>query len=276
MKSSCPLSVVSCQERQPGRDQVLLEQASLVVPLPTSTGWQIRGLSLAKKGFMTRSVLILASLLGLTALRASATISRAIAFEEKVENAAAIVVGECIGQQSRWDDAHQWILTYSTFRVERTLKGLPSREITIVTPGGTVGHVAQDVIGVPKFRQGDERVLFVRNSQAGPTVLYLEQGDYHVVKERGETIVKPSALSAVLIDTGHGAAAAAEPVRTLREFEGRVRESVRRNDLQKMEMLAQKMRVESSIWAQLERNRWLVALAMIGAALATWQLYKRW
>jgi hypothetical protein len=225
---------------------------------------------------MTRPILALAGLLALAPLTASATISRAVAFEEKVENAASIVVGECIGQQSRWDDARNWILTYSTFRIEKTLKGMPAQEITIVTPGGTVGHIAQEVIGVPKFRQGDERVLFVRNSKAGPTVLYLEQGDYQVVEERGEKFVKPGAESAMLIDTGRGAAAASEPVRSLREFEGTVRDTMKRGEIQKMEMVARQKRVESSIWTQIQRNRMLVALALIGAALASWQLYKRW
>ncbi|HEX7808335.1 MAG TPA: hypothetical protein VF608_06420 [Thermoanaerobaculia bacterium] len=223
-----------------------------------------------------RPVLALAGILALTPLTAHATISRAVAFEEKVEDAAAIVVGTCIGQQSRYDSARNWILTYSTFRVEKTLKGFPSQEITIVTPGGTVGHIAQEIIGVPKFKQGDERVLFVRNTQAGPTVLYLEQGDYHVIQDRGEKIVRPAVSEAVMIDTGHGAAAADEPMRTLRDFEGRVKDAVKRQDLQKMELVERQKRAQSSIWSQIQRNRILVLLALVGAALATWQLYKRW
>lgn len=214
-------------------------------------------------------------LLLLSPLTAYATISRAVAFEEKVENAAAIVVGECIDQRSQWDSARNWILTYSTFRIEKTLKGMPAQEITIVTPGGTVGHIAQDVIGVPKFKPGDEHVLFVRHSQAGPTVLYLEQGDYHVIETRGEKLVKPAAQAAVMIDTGRGTAAASEPVRTLRDFEGNVRETMKRTELQKMELIERK-KAESSFWAQIQRNKVLMALALIGAALATWQLYKRW
>jgi hypothetical protein len=225
---------------------------------------------------MTRPGVVLAALLSLAPLTASATISRAVAFEDKVENAASIVVGECVGQESRWDDARHWILTYSTFRVEKTLKGMPSQTITIVTPGGTVGHIAQEVIGVPKFRQGDEHVLFVRNSQSGPTVLYLEQGDYHVLEQRGEKLVHPAATSQMIRDTGQGASLGAEPVRTLRDFEGNVRESMRRTELQKMELIARSKRADSSIWRQLQENRVLVLLALIGAILASWQLYRRW
>ncbi|MGN6182825.1 MAG: hypothetical protein ACTHQM_04135 [Thermoanaerobaculia bacterium] len=224
---------------------------------------------------MTRRLLPLL-LVVIAPLTASATVSRAVAFEEKVENAASIVVGECVRQQSQWDNARNWILTYSTFRVSKTLKGFPAQEITIVTPGGTVGHIAQDVIGVPKFKPGDEHVLFVRNSQAGPTVLYLEQGDYHVVDDRGEKLVRPAAeIASMTINTGRGIAAAEEPVRTLRDFEGSIRETIKRTELQKMELIEQK-KAESSIWSQIQRNKILVALALIGAALATWQLYKRW
>jgi hypothetical protein len=225
---------------------------------------------------MSRSALALAGILALAPLTADATISRAVAFEEKVEDAAAIVVGTCIDQQSRWDNARNWILTYSTFRVEKTLKGFPSQQITIVTPGGTVGNVAQDIVGVPKFSKGEEHVLFVRNTQAGPTVLYLEQGNYHVEKDGSERVVRPVASSAVLIDTGRGTAAAGEQAFTLRDFEGRVKDTVKRQDLQKMELMERTKQAESSIWSQIQRNRVLVALAMIGATLATWQLYKRW
>lgn len=224
---------------------------------------------------MTRS-LVLAGVLIFAPLTASATISKAIAFEEKVENAASIIVGECVAQRSQWDAARNWILTYSTFRIEKTLKGTPAHEITIVTPGGRVGNIAQDVIGVPKFREGDERVLFVRNSNAGPTVLYLEQGDYRVVEERGERIVKPAAAAAVMVDTGRGVAAAREPVRTLREFEGSVRDTIRRRETHRMEMLEQKKRAESSFWYHVKNNAALILLALVGAALAAWQVYKRW
>jgi hypothetical protein len=223
-----------------------------------------------------RSALALAGVLTFVPVTAHATIARAVAFEEKVENAASIVVGKCVAQQSKWDEARNWILTYSTFEIEKTIKGFPAQQITIVTPGGTVGHIAQEVIGVPKFRQGDEHVLFVRNSQAGPTVLYLEQGDYRVEQERGEKVVKAAASATMRVDTGRGAAMAVEPDRTLRDFEGSVRETMRKQDVQKMEMVERQKRAQSSIWSQLQRNRVLVGLAIIGAALASWQLYKRW
>lgn len=218
-----------------------------------------------------------AALLLLAPLAAEATISRSVAFEEKVENASTIVVGRLVGQQSRWDAANRNILTYSTFRIEKTLKGNPAQELTIVTPGGTVGTTAQEFIGVPRFRDGEEHVLFVRQAQAGPTVAFLEQGDYRVEKnDRGDRMVTPAVSTTVLVDTGRGTAASPEQPRTLRDFEGAVRDSVRRRETKRMELIEQQKKEQASLWNLIRRNKALVLLALLGAALATWQLVKRW
>ncbi|MGZ5443460.1 MAG: hypothetical protein ACXW5U_29810 [Thermoanaerobaculia bacterium] len=225
---------------------------------------------------MTRTTLALSALLVLIPVAADATIVRAVQFDDKVENAATIVIGKCVAQSSRWDPARNWILTYSTFRIEKTLKGAPAQEITIVTPGGTVDNIAQEIIGVPRFQKGEDHALFVRNSQAGPTVLYLEQGVYRVVEERGERMVQPAVSSAVLVDTGHGTAVTPERRRSLREFEGSVRETVRRREAMRMELIERSKKEQASLRSQIRRNRELLALALIGALLATWQLAKRW
>lgn len=224
-----------------------------------------------------RLPLAFAALLMLLPLTAEATLLEAKSFDEKVEQAASIVVGRCVSKESRWDDAHRWILTYNKFEVEKSLKGFPAREVTIVTPGGEVDNVQQDAVGVPKFNVGEEHVLFVRNTQAGPTVLYFEQGAYRVVRDgRGDRTVIPAVSSAVLIDTQAGKAVSPEEPRALREFEGRVRETVKRREAMKMMLIEKQKKEEASIMRVLERNKSLVILALIGALLATWQLVKRW
>jgi hypothetical protein len=225
---------------------------------------------------MTRTTLASAALLLLLPVSASATVSRAVAFEEKVENAASIVVGKCVAQRAQWDAGREWILTYSTFNVEKTLKGQPAQQITIVTPGGTIDNITQDVIGVPKFQPGEENVVFVRNSQAGPTVAFLEQGAYKVEKnERGDRIVEPSVTSAVVVDTGRGTSARPESARALRDFEGAVRDTIRRREVMRMQIIEREKKEQASLWNQLQRNRVLVALAVLGVLLATWQIAKR-
>lgn len=223
-----------------------------------------------------RAALAFVTVLALTPVVAEATIARAVKFDEKVERAASIVVGRVLSQQSSWDANRQRILTYSKFQIDDTLKGFPAREITIVTPGGTVGDVAQDFVGVPRFSTGDEHVVFVRNTRVGPTVLFLDQGAYRVEKDsRGDRFVVPLVSSGVLVDSQRGMAVAPEGPRSLRDFEGSVRESVRRREKMQMEMIDQKKRQEASIWSQVKRNKILVIVALLGAMLATWQFVKR-
>ena len=223
-----------------------------------------------------RLTLALAAVLTLLPSRAEATLAEVRTFDEKVENAASIVVGKLVARESRWDSAHRWILTYNQFEVAKSLKGLPARQITVVTPGGTVGHVTQDTVGVPKFEIGTEHVLFIRNTTAGPTVLYFEQGAYRLVPDgHGDKLVVPSVSSAVLIDTQAGKAVSPEEPRRLSEFEGRVRDAAKRREALRMEML-EKRKQESSFWNVVRRNKALVLLALIGAVVATIQLIRRW
>jgi hypothetical protein len=213
----------------------------------------------------------------LTPVAAEATISRAFSFDEKVEHAASIFVGKCVRQEARWDDSKRWILTYSTFSVEKMLKGTnPLRELTVVTPGGKVDGLQQDTIGVPHFDVGDERVLFVRNTEAGPTVLYFDQGAYTVVREGNERVVRPVASEAVYVNVKDGSSITSdERPRTLRDFEGAVRDSIRRREAIRMKMIEEKRQKEASLGSVLSRNKSLVALALLGVMLATWRILKR-
>jgi hypothetical protein len=223
-----------------------------------------------------RTALAFAAVLAFLPVAAEATIARAVKFDEKVDRAASIVVGKVVSQQSAWDAKRERILTYSKFQIEQTLKGVPSQEITIVTPGGTVGDIAQDYVGVPRFNTGGEHVVFVKNTNVGPTVLFFDQGAYRVEKDsHGDRIVTPLVTSAVLVDSQRGAAVAPESPRSLRDFTGNVRESVRRREVMRMEMIEQKKREEASLWNQVKRNKLLVTVALLGIMLATWQLMKR-
>ncbi len=223
-----------------------------------------------------RTALAIAAVLAFAPMTAQATISRAVKFDEKVDRAASIIVGRVVSQESSWDANRQRILTYSKIAVEKTLKGSPAREITIVTPGGTVGDIAQDYVGVPRFHTGDENVVFVRETRAGPTVLFFDQGAYRVEKNSGgERIVTPLVSSAVLVDVQRGVATTPESPRSLRDFESNVRDSIGRHEANRMRMIEQKQREEASLWNQVKRNKTLVILALLGAILATWHLVKR-
>ncbi len=206
----------------------------------------------------------------------SASIAELATFDEKVENAATIVLGTCVSTESHWDAEHRWIVTFSTFQVEKVIKGFPGiSTLTIVTPGGSVGGLHQETIGVPAFHTGDERVLFVKMTKSGPTVLYFDQGTYGVRFEGGEKIIAPVSSKLVKIDAKGSAVTDDEPARTLSRFEGDVRESLRAigDRKQKMDALAgRKRQEEASLWSVLSRNPLLVTLALVGLAsrLGAW------
>src|SRR5438874_1440502 len=109
--------------------------------------------------------LLVTAILLLVVPAAHAAVASAASFDQKVDNAAAIILGRCVRTESRWDADHRWILTYSTFTVEKSMKGGDVREITLVTPGGSVGPVHQSTVGVPEFQQGDEHVLFIKDTR---------------------------------------------------------------------------------------------------------------
>jgi hypothetical protein len=215
-----------------------------------------------------------------TAPVAHATLATAASFEQKVGNAASIIIGKCVRQESRFDPSGRWILTYSTFQIEKAMKGAAAPEITIVTPGGQVGSLHQSSIGIPAFQTGAENVIFVKNSNAGPTVLYFDQGAYDVKTDaRGQRVVIPVPSDLVTIDPQRGVAVAPDNTpQALPDFERRVGDTLRdqRNDKNRMNMLAaEKLRQEASLWTVVKQNRWTVLLALAGIAYATWRLIRR-
>jgi hypothetical protein len=225
-------------------------------------------------GALTISAILLA------APAAHATLVAAATFDQKVDNAVAIILGKCVRQESRFDPTGRWILTYSTFHVEKTMKGAEAGpEVTIVTPGGKVGSIHQDTIGIPAFQPGAENVIFVKNSQVGPTVLYFDQGAYDVTNdERGERIVTPARSNAVKVDTQRGMAVAPNDApQPLPQFERQIRDTVRdlRDSKMRMGLLAaERLRREASLWSVARENKWTIFLALAGIVFATWRLLR--
>jgi hypothetical protein len=192
---------------------------------------------------LPRFLLFVAAVTLATAPSASASIARAVSFDEKVASAESVVVGKVVSQRSGPDPSGRWILTWSTFEVESTLKGTAPRHLTVMTPGGSHEGVRQETIGSPAFREGAEHVIFVNDSQAGPTVAFLDQGVYDVVRDsRGRAMVRPTASRLMLIDQATGMAASAtgemSAPEALEEFQGRVRASVQRSEQRALRMQA--------------------------------------
>lgn len=92
--------------------------------------------------------------------------------------AAQIVVGRVIAQETRWEGG--WnarvITTYSLFRVEERIRGLPLGEILIEQRGGTIGGCTQRNSEQP-LPQSEDLLLFLHfsdtpESRSGPPIYY--------------------------------------------------------------------------------------------------------
>ncbi|MEA2238505.1 MAG: hypothetical protein QOC81_3229 [Thermoanaerobaculia bacterium] len=212
---------------------------------------------------------------------AKAAIAQAATFDEKVDNSAAIILGKCVKTEAKFDPTGRWIVTYATFAVEKSLKGDASGQLTVVTPGGTVNGIHQETIGVPVFETGDEHVVFLRNTRLGPSPLYFDQGTYNVAAgDHGEKLIVPMPSNVIHIDSQRGMAVApADEPRTLASFQSAVSESMRgsqkRQEMSAMAQNAAKAKPRASIGSTLAANKLLVALALLGLAIAGWQLWRR-
>ena len=87
-------------------------------------------------------------------------------FTELVARAQTVFVGQTLDVESRWVStaSGKVIVTLVTFKVEQTIKGELGGQTVLEFLGGTVGEDRMDVSGMPKFRVGDDDVLFVDES----------------------------------------------------------------------------------------------------------------
>lgn len=220
----------------------------------------------------------------LTSLSATASVARYVPFEEKVERAGAIVLGRCTATTSELDPSGRWIVTRARFAVAKNFKGSPAPEVEVVMPGGRVGTLHQQAVGIPSFSVGDERLIFVGDSAAGPSVLYFDQGTYRVERDSsGTAFVEPVTSHLVLVDPQTGKAIPqGEPRRSLAEFERDVRSALDRSRPRPVEAgTARPQPGESKpngpagVISQLSEHAAFILLAAVGMLLALVPLLRR-
>lgn len=213
---------------------------------------------------------------------AGATVARYVPFDQKVDEAEAIVLGTVTATRSAFDPSGRWILTTATIEVGKSLKGAPGGTIEVTVPGGTVDGIRQETVGVPSFRPGDERVLFVRRDRLGPTVLYLDQGSYEIRKDSaGRRTVAPASSDLVLLDDQTGKIAPAEEIRSLDSFEREVNLASERVRRQRLNAAAVSKGVTSErSWRSataefLDENKVLMILLGIGLLISLIPIIRR-
>lgn len=105
---------------------------------------------------------------------------------ERLTTAAdRIVVGKVSRVQSRWTSDRRLIVTEVEITVSEHLKAATgntsSGVVKILQPGGVVEGLGQQVSGMPRFRKGDEVVVFLEHQGAELfTVAGMAQGKFRV------------------------------------------------------------------------------------------------
>ncbi len=120
---------------------------------------------------------VFAFALGTTALGAT-TLAR-MNLDELVGAAEVVARVRCLENEGRWENGEIW--TFTSSEVVETLKGVAPRLVTVRLLGGRVGHVISAVEGAPRFRPGEEAVLFLERTRWGDfSVTSWAQGTFRI------------------------------------------------------------------------------------------------
>ncbi|MBI1742189.1 DUF11 domain-containing protein [Candidatus Acetothermia bacterium] len=87
-----------------------------------------------------------------------------------------IVDGTVLKTESKWNDAHTIIVTYTTIGVAGYIKGSGAGTVVVQTPGGIVGNVGIAWFGMPTFTQGEQVKLYLSDRNGIKSVLGAWQG----------------------------------------------------------------------------------------------------
>ncbi len=128
-----------------------------------------------------------------------ATTLARMSLDQLVVAADAVARVRCVGAESRWENGAIWTVT--TFDVIESMKGPLPQQIVVRLPGGRTGHVTAAVDGAPRFRPGEEAVLFLEKSRAGGfSVSGWVQGTFRIIRDprtARETVTQDSSAFAV-------------------------------------------------------------------------------
>jgi hypothetical protein len=126
---------------------------------------------------------------------AGATTFARMSVAEMSRASSAIVRAKCVANTAGWEEGEIW--TFTAFEVEETWRGEAPARITVRLLGGRLGSVTSSVSGVPRFRAGEEVVLFLEPSPKGNfSIVSWEQGTFrirHQVRTNEEVITQDTA-----------------------------------------------------------------------------------
>ena len=138
---------------------------------------------------MHRRILFsLGLLLVALALPLSASQFIQLPFDQVARESALIVRGNVVDIWSAWDDSHEVIFTYATVRVTRYFGEATGPDTLVVREaGGVVDGYAQEAVGFPQIRRGEDVVLMLSQweNSTDYRIHAFNQGKYLVRNREG-------------------------------------------------------------------------------------------
>src|SRR5271169_4404639 len=130
-------------------------------------------------------VLILAAVHASSATMVTATTLERMSVAKMTQSAQLVVRAQCLGNSSGWDGGEIW--TFTSFEVKDSWKGAPTgaaQQLTVRLLGGSVGNLNSTVSGVPRFRPGEEVVLFLQSTTRGDySIVSWVQGTFRIRRD---------------------------------------------------------------------------------------------
>jgi hypothetical protein len=116
----------------------------------------------------------------LPAIRAT-TLAR-LSLDDLAGAADAVARVRCASAEARWEGGSIWTVT--TFETLEPMKGNLPAQIEVRLPGGRAGHLIAAVDGAPRFRPGEEAVVFLERSRAGGfTIAAWAEGTFRISRD---------------------------------------------------------------------------------------------
>jgi hypothetical protein len=113
------------------------------------------------------------------AATAGATTIERMPLAKMAQAATVIVRARCMGNSVLRDAGEIWTVT--SFQVQETWRGDAPTQITVRLLGGSMGKITSHVSGVPRFRPGEDVVLFLAPTKRGDfSVVSWQQGTFRI------------------------------------------------------------------------------------------------
>lgn len=141
---------------------------------------------------------------GVMALLGSALLATSaikLDLETLIEKSTVVIVGKVDAKEARWDAGKKGIWTHHEITVSETLKGEHEKSRDVVTRGGVVGRVGQNVSGAGHFEVGDEYVFFLwEDDDSRLRLTGMVQGAFAVTEKKGVKHAANSTAGLKIID----------------------------------------------------------------------------